>query len=630
MSRIKIFVTWSQCLSKEKFVDNKIFTPVLGGAAGKVNAGQIQGDDEGENISLQNEIYCELSTQYWAWKNVELDYYGFCHYRRFFSFNPVYLEHDDWRVVNFAYANSQTKSKLCLDDIKRIEDTVRDYDILVPEAVNLKKVGYDSIYEQFIKTPFMKAEALDLTIEIIRDFYPEYYEAAKKYMYGHQFYPYNMFIMTKKLFMEYSSWLFSILEKVIARIDMEDYSIQSIRIPAHIGERLFGVYLTYLKDNQEKIKIKELQVGFIHNTSLDKMSQIAPAFRSSNIPIVMSANEFFSPVLAAALYSIKESSKKDTNYDIVILERDILEKTKLRLKSIFKDYNNISLRFYNVGALIDNYHLYISNLITVETYYRFLIPELFSGLSKVLYLDGDIIVKRDVADLFKIDIGKQLVGACHDITCMGLVNGFDEEAYQYCINKMKLKNPLNQFNAGVMIMNLDEFRKSFTTDYMLKFAENGKFKFWDQDALNILCEDKVHWLDYAWNYMADEKSGWRGNINRFAPKKSYELYLEAGKNPFIYHFAGNEKPWFDPNYQYAEEFWSVLRNTPFYEIMLQRRMIDTSCYFIDQRRQEAGPESLRHLAKRILAALFPPATLRGRIVRKAYRGIKKGKGKNEN
>ena len=50
-------------------------------------------DDTGEHISDRNRRYCELTTQYWAWKNVTADIYGFCHYRRYFSFAPGLLPH---------------------------------------------------------------------------------------------------------------------------------------------------------------------------------------------------------------------------------------------------------------------------------------------------------------------------------------------------------------------------------------------------------------------------------------------------------------------------------------------------------------------------------------------------------
>ena len=105
------------------------------------------------------------------------------------------------------------------------------------------------------------------------------------------------------------------------------------------------------------------------------------------------------------------SCNRQNHYDIVVLESDLTSKTKKRLQDLLRDRDNISLRFCNVASMIDSYDLYISNLITVETYYRFLIPELFEKYDKVLYLDGDLIIKQDISKLFQIDIGDHLVGA---------------------------------------------------------------------------------------------------------------------------------------------------------------------------------------------------------------------------
>ena len=53
-------------------------------------------DNEGDNISSLNPMYCELTAQYWAWKNTDADYYGFCHYRRYFDFTNVEHKQNDY------------------------------------------------------------------------------------------------------------------------------------------------------------------------------------------------------------------------------------------------------------------------------------------------------------------------------------------------------------------------------------------------------------------------------------------------------------------------------------------------------------------------------------------------------
>ena len=58
-------------------------------------------DNDGENISSKNPMYCELTAQYWAWKNADADYYGFCHYRRYFDFtNTPHRENDYGEIMD--------------------------------------------------------------------------------------------------------------------------------------------------------------------------------------------------------------------------------------------------------------------------------------------------------------------------------------------------------------------------------------------------------------------------------------------------------------------------------------------------------------------------------------------------
>ena len=69
---------------KYRMPEDKIYFPVQVGSYGKENIGFAR-DDEGDNISQKNPYFCELTGLYWIWKNVDADYYGLVHYRRYFS-----------------------------------------------------------------------------------------------------------------------------------------------------------------------------------------------------------------------------------------------------------------------------------------------------------------------------------------------------------------------------------------------------------------------------------------------------------------------------------------------------------------------------------------------------------------
>ena len=84
---IKIFVSHRIDLDSET-IDNPLYIPVRCGAVYDEREGvTMLGDDTGDNISEKRESFCELTVQYWAWKNVNADYYGLCHYRRYLGFS---------------------------------------------------------------------------------------------------------------------------------------------------------------------------------------------------------------------------------------------------------------------------------------------------------------------------------------------------------------------------------------------------------------------------------------------------------------------------------------------------------------------------------------------------------------
>lgn len=100
---------------------DEVYMPIHVGREGKEDLGYI-GNNTGENISIKNPNYCELTGLYWAWKNLECEYIGLCHYRRYFAHKSKSSELEDKKQAIF------TK-----DDYERL---LQRYDVILPKKCN--------------------------------------------------------------------------------------------------------------------------------------------------------------------------------------------------------------------------------------------------------------------------------------------------------------------------------------------------------------------------------------------------------------------------------------------------------------------------------------------------------------
>ena len=203
-----------------------IYLPIHVGREGKEDLG-YQGDNQGENISLKNSNYCELTGLYWAWKNLQCDVIGLSHYRRYFT------DKSKFEVAK----NKNNKMDLILNK-QDIEKILKNADIIVPKNRNYY---IETIYSHYKNAHHIKD--LDETRNIIEELYPEYLENFDRVMNGKTIHLYNMFVMKKELFDEYCEWLFNILFELEKRVDISDYDAYQSRIFGFISERLFNVWI---------------------------------------------------------------------------------------------------------------------------------------------------------------------------------------------------------------------------------------------------------------------------------------------------------------------------------------------------------------------------------------------------
>lgn len=587
---IKIFMTYSPN-KHDIFFRHPLFYPIVAGSVFQtepLEQGFIR-DDEAENISEKNRAYCELTTQYWVWKNIDADYYGFCHYRRLFSFSDQILRESDSGSVIRPTVNQQLYTELCLNP-DRMRKEITQYDFLVAKGIPASALQAKNLKEHYGTGRGLHESDLEIMLGALSELYPEILPFAKKYLNGTLFYPCNMFIAKRELFCDYSKFLFDVLQEVEKRIHMETYSREGYRTIGHLGERLLGIYFEYLKA-KGTYRLGEKQMVLLEQTERIR----TPKRVNNEVSVVMAANDAFVPVLSVCIRSLFLNAKMTRMYHVYVLHQDISKENREKLIGELQG-DNRKITFINVSKWMSQKELKGKNHITKETYYRFCIPELFKRYNKVLYLDCDMVICDDVGKLFDTDMGLCAIGAACDVDFIGQCNGANKDTIHYCRETLRLRNPLSYFQAGVLLFHIANFRKITGTKDLLRLAVTTDYNYSDQDILNVVCEGQVHFLPLRWNVLTN--SGNRvEKVISYVPHTLLEEYEEARKKPSIIHYAGADKPWKKPRQDYAKEFWEIARKSDYYEDLLY---ILTSSESNRRQISEKVVNELRIIAKTIL------------------------------
>jgi hypothetical protein len=233
-----LVVAHKKCVIKEK----PYYIPLQVGKEGKQSLGFI-GDNTGDNISFKNSYYCELTAIYWAWRNINSQYIGLNHYRRFFfnGLNYFFLYNILLRKVDYSRFILTGKHALKL---------LHKYDIILPTKRN---IGENSVWEQYKK--YHNINDLQKAKKIIKLLYPEYMNSFEKVMSGRKIFQFNMFITKREILNRYAQWLFRILFKLEEESDLVNYSSYQQRLFGFIGERLFNIWIDH-----NRLKVKYLRV----------------------------------------------------------------------------------------------------------------------------------------------------------------------------------------------------------------------------------------------------------------------------------------------------------------------------------------------------------------------------------
>lgn len=181
-------------------------------------------DNTGDNISNENNFYCELTALYWAWKNLkDVDYIGLVHYRRYFM---------DYKISSTNFSSNILSSS-------KIEQLLKKYKLIMPYWFPKVRGGgmlYKSLPRDFQHQGWVIIE------DIIKKFYPDYVDAFENILYGNRNCYQNMMIISKENADLYCAWLFDILrkyDKTVEKLGKERVS----RYDGYFSEYLLNVWV---------------------------------------------------------------------------------------------------------------------------------------------------------------------------------------------------------------------------------------------------------------------------------------------------------------------------------------------------------------------------------------------------
>lgn len=262
---------------------------------------------------------------------------------------------------------------------------------------------------------------------------------------------------------------------------------------------------------------------------------------TNEINIAFAADENYVQPMSVAITSILKNASKNDKLSFYILCNNISTDSKnwlLELKKVkdckitFFDINNSEFSSFNV----------LKGHITVTAYFRMKLADLLPDINKIIYLDCDVIVKTSLYDLFETDISGYYIAAVEDIGCTYL-RKYRKDICPY---------DFMYINSGVLLINLEEWRKDNIPEQLFKTAESGVNHFQhDQEIINIVCHDKCLQLDLSWNV---QDSFYR-NDALVKTNVQAKYIRQCAKNPKIIHYTFKIKPWDEVTMPMAREWW---------------------------------------------------------------------------
>lgn len=492
------------------------------------------------------------------------DFVGFSTAEEYLCFSPQTKLGKD---AKFLEEDHFSKTSLQTHGLNQsLVSCIEGYDLIISPLQDLRAATVQAKLDDLVK------EELAELLALLEKNYPEYAELASAYCKGRLYRTNSLFVMKRELFDTYTSFLFNILDSFYLNKDISSYSKAQMLALDELGHLITQVFIMHVQqDTSRQIQIRSCVRFKEYHTPLS-----LKAIKKDAVVVVFASNEHFAPFLGVCFRSMLEQISAENFYDVVVLESDISEDSKHRLNLMAKLWPNVNLRFYNPTAMLSGKKLQKNSAdhISMETYYRFLIPEILPEYDKALYLDCDAVILDDVANLFATDLHGHALGAAIDPEIPA--QRMHEPSFEkYLQDVLGLKSEDPYLQAGVLVMDITAMKSIHSVEEWLRLAGERTYRYNDQDILNKECKGHLHLLDGSWNVVVNCNNR-RLPIIEKGPHAVLDAYLRAREEPKFVHYAGFEKPWDAPFSDFAYLFWDFASRSSFSDRVLAMRVWDHS------------------------------------------------------
>lgn len=270
------------------------------------------------------------------------------------------------------------------------------------------------------------------------------------------------------------------------------------------------------------------------------------------VPIGMISDDNFIMPTCVAVTSMICNKDPKSFYVIHILMAECSEESKRKLEELDKLSGECEIKLIEVG--LERYKGFKQLAhISIACLLKFDLCDLIPDYDKILYLDGDIIVRKDLWELYSIDVEGKYAAAVKELAC--------------------IKNDTGNINAGIMLFNAKRIREEKLSEICYQTRkELGDRASMDQQTFNIVTGKDYKYISIKYNcilgYLTEAEGGSNYSIEQINALygTDYRDLMDVEKKAIIWHFATGNKPWKYTFNRSAKEWYNYYKKSPFQDV----------------------------------------------------------------